>query len=696
MTRRTDFAALMAPRAVAVIGASDDPGKFGGRILHTLIEQGYDGRIHPINPARETLLGHRCHASIADVGEPVDLAIMAVPQSKARQVVDECARAGVKGLIVVTSRFAESGPAGAADEAALVEAARRSGMRLLGPNCIGIVSPSRRFVLCPAPVLRGMTLPAGAIGLVSQSGAMMSTALDRVAAKGVALSHAISIGNQADVDLAEVIDFFIDDAATQVLCTYAEGIKSPAALVAAANRARRAGKPWLMVKAGSSEAGAAATFSHTASLAGDQRVFAAVCRAHGIVLMDDPEAMLLLASALARHCGRAVERVAVLSPSGGGCALAADRINEFGLELASFAPATTAAMAPCFGHAPANPIDVGAAADGASMSHTATLHRLALADPGVDLVLTVLTAAPDPTHFAALTIEGAAATGKPLLAAVLLGPAGEAARERLRAARVLYADSLDTALQVVAGWRQWSAFEHGADPHRPADLPVLPEPGPGALGEPAARAILSACGIDVSAAVLVQSPDEVAAAAVGLRLPLVVKIVSPDIVHKSEVGGVVLDLPTPQAAASAARGMAERMAVSHPQVRIDGFHVQEQIAGELELLIGIVHDEAFGPMVVVGAGGRLAELLDDVQMAPAPVSEARAHAMLSALRMAPMFAGLRGRPPADMAAAVRAVCRVGWLAHDWRGRIRELDINPLIVRRAGEGCVAVDARILIR
>ncbi|GLC91794.1 acyl-CoA synthetase [Cupriavidus sp. TA19] len=686
---------IMTPRSIAVIGASEDPRKFGGRILRTLLEQGFHGTLYPVNAQRGELLGHQAYPSIDRIPGPIDLAIMAIPREHVLDTIAQCAKAGVKGAIVVTSKFSDAGDEGAALERDLVEIAHRSGMRILGPNCIGIISPVNNFVLCPSPVLLGRSVLRGEIGFVSQSGAVMGTIFDRAISQGIGFSHCISIGNQGDLELCDFVDYLIDDPATRVICSYVEGIKRPQRFDQVAARARQAGKPWLIVKAGRTEAGAAAAFSHTASLAGSHAAFAAVCREQGVLLIDEPEAMFLLAAGMSRFPGRTVDKIALLSPSGGGCAMATDRLVDVGGVLATFSTATVAALDPMYPGVAHNPVDIGAANDGASMSHTEQTHRAVLSDVNVDLSLTVITAAPDIARFAEMAADGIAGSDKPSMMVLLPGRAAEEARALLRQRNVLHTDTLDSALRAISAWREWSMFVAPEMPVRPPELPALPAPSAGLLGEQGVKDVITAYGIGVNHGRFASTVLDVASAASQLTSPYVLKIVSSDIVHKTDVGGVALGLEHPEDVETAARKMWERVRVQVPHAQIQGFLVQEQVIGDLELLIGLKHDDQFGPMVVVGAGGVFTELLKDVVLARAPVSSERAVRMLRGLRIAPVLDGMRGKPPIDIQAAAEAVSRLSWLAHDWGASLKELDINPLLVRRAGLGCVAVDGRALL-
>jgi len=687
---------LMSPGSVAVIGASEDRRKFGGRILHTLLKQGFKGKLYPINPVRDTVLGHKSYGSIAEIDAPVDLAIMAIPRDRIPQAVSDCGEAGVKGVIVVTAGFSETDEEGAQLEQEMLQRAREKNLRIIGPNCIGIISPAHEFVLCPTPVLLERAALRGHIGLVSQSGAIMGTTVDRATSHGIGFSHCISVGNQADLDLCDFVDFLLDDPATHVICTYIEGIKRPELFLATMRRAQQIGKPWLAIKAGRTAAGAAAAFSHTASLASDQAILEGLYDHYGIVPMDDIEAMLLAARGLVRYPTLALRSVAVLSPSGGGCTIAADRLTDLGIPLSRFSADTHAALDPLFPGALRNPVDIGAANDGASMSHTEAIHRAVLADDRVDLALTVLTAAPDITQFAAMAGQAIQASAKPSLTVLLPGDAADEARAAMKAAGVVYTNTLDTALRAISAWRTWTNRPTPETPQRPAGVPISIPPATRQLDEYQAKAALDAYGIQVNQGLRVHTPEDATAAARTLRGPYVVKIVSEDISHKTEAGGVALSLADAEAVGQAARDMQARINNQLPSARIDGFLIQEFVHGELELIMGLKRDDQFGISIMIGAGGILAELVNDVATAPCPLSRTAAEHMLRKLKIAPLFDGIRGGPALDIDAAAEALVRLSWLGYDWRNCLLELDVNPLLLMKHGSGCIAVDGRALLR
>ncbi len=685
----------MNPASVAIVGASEDRRKFGGRILHLLNNQGYKGSIFPVNPVRDEILGHKAYASILDLPKPPDLAILAIPRDLVVQAIADCGAIGTGGVIVIASGFAESGEDGIRLEQEMLATAQAGHLRIIGPNCVGVVSPANHFSLASTVSLVDHPPLKGHVGLVSQSGAVMGTMIDRGISQLVGFSHCISVGNQADLDLCDFVDFMVDDPATRVICTYVEGIKRADLFVRVAERAQRANKPWLLMKSGRTEAGAATAFSHTASLASNQAILDGVCRHFGIIQMDDLEGMLVAASGWAKYPELQVSSVAVLSPSGGGCTIAADRLTDIDVPLATFSEETVASLSRMFDGPVRNPVDIGAANDGASMGYTEAMHRLALADKQVDLVLSMLTNAPILTEVGRMVGDAAKAVEKPMLAVVMPGAYADGARKKLSAADVLYTNSLDAAIRALDAWRKWTLRKPASIAVRPAGMVPSVTGNTATQNEAQVKALLKRCGIQVNDGFIASTPEEAATAAKGLRAPYVVKVVSDDIVHKTDVGGVVLGLESAEAVQMAVTSMSLKISEKMPAAKVDGFLVQEFVAGELELLLGLKKDAQFGITLAVGAGGTLAELLRDVQFSPCPISEESARRLLLRLKIAPLFKGIRGGPPLDLQAVADTMVRLSWLAHDLRDDLQELDINPLLVLPDGSGCVAVDGRALM-
>jgi acyl-CoA synthetase (NDP forming) len=687
------IAELMAPRSVAVIGASEDQAKFGGRLYRMLLKHRYPGAVYPINPNRAELFGIKTYPDIRATPQPADMVVMAVPRPSVAEMVTHCSEMGVRCGIIITSKFSDEGPEGAALEAEIVRTARAGGMRLIGPNCLGLISPANHVVLCSSPALEVDALRADPIGFASQSGALMATLFDRAGSRGIGFSHCVSVGNQADLEICDFAEYFLEDSRTEVICTYVEELKDPARFVGLARRAKAAGKPWLMVKAGRTEAGAQAVFSHTASLAGRFDALAAVCRETGVVVMDDLDAMVLLAASLVRFPGRKVRSAAVLTTSGGGGAIAADRLAGAGIRLTRFAPKTERSLGQLFSPGQArNPIDLGGRlAGGEAVEIADQTMALVGGDPAEDVTIALITTAPMLARTTGKIAHAAIAAGKPCMFVMAPGQAADAARAELVTQHLPFTDSLDDAIRAVRGWLDWSAERVLATPQRPPDLPTAPPAGLplGALDPATMYGLLRAYGLPAVEQAVCRDSAAACAAAARLGYPVALKALSRDLVHKSDVGGVALGLASKSALKAALEDMRRRLS------GLEAFLVQRMVTGDAELILGVSVDHQFGPQIVVGAGGVLVEFLEDLVVAPAPVSAESARDMLGRLKVYALLQGLRGRHPLDIDAVVDAVVRLGWLAHDLRGRLQVLDINPLIVRRSGEGCVVVDARALL-
>lgn len=694
---------LLNPRSVAVIGASEDQTKFGGRLYKTLLQHHYDGVVYPINPTRDSLFGIKTFASIDATPTPPDMAIMALPQSKVKGEISACAARGVKAAIIITSKFSDAGPEGLALEREVVAAAAEHGMRLIGPNCLGLISPANKLVLCSSPALNVERLIEAPIGFISQSGALMGTLFDRSYGMGIGFSHCVSVGNQADLELTDFIEFLIEDDKTDVICSYVEGLKSPQRFVELARRARAAGKPWLMVKAGATADGSRAAYSHTASLAGNFEALKAVCERENVIMLDDPLNMLILAKAMVRYPKRTMRNVAVITTSGGGGAISADRLSQAGIPLSQFTPTTRETLAIHYSEGQAsNPIDVGGRKHEGTDELGVVTAEAVLADANTSLALMVLTTAPDVPGLTKQLADGAEkerSGGKPTFYVMLPGRVAEPARRMLVERGLPYVDTLAEAVSVLRSWKDWSDYCEPEAAQRPASRYAFTAPVPGTLGEAEAKALLAAAGVPVNRGVVVRSADEAVTQSSEVGFPLVLKVVSPDIAHKSDVGGVELNIADTADLRARLTQMQARIAAAAPQARIDGYSMQAQEGGELELIVGARHDAQFGAQVIVGAGGVLVELFKDVAVLPAPVDAASARAALDRLKVAPLLRAFRGRGALDAEAVVDTIVRLGWLAHDLAhaapGQDFEIEVNPLKVRLQGQGAVAVDARARI-
>ncbi len=690
---------LLNPRSVAIIGASGDIEKFGGRVMNFILKHGFNGSILPINPTSSHILGITAYPRIGDAPGPIDVALLAVPGGQIPIAIAECGSAGVAACIVLTADFAEAGDDGAARQNELLRIARDHGMRLLGPNCLGFINPALRLALTSSVALATEPMPIGYIGLASQSGSLMAALISHAQDLGTGFSAAVSVGNQADLEICDFVEYFLEDPATRAICTYIEGLPDVRRFLALAARCRTAGKPLLVVKAGGSDAGARITRSHTASLAGSDAVWAAACRDHAVVLLDDPEALIQCADFLIRFGAPQGDGIAALSPSGGAIAVTADRIAAANLRLAQLSDTTQRALhgiVPAM--RPANPLDVGGLARDEGVTSAGTCYELLAADPDTAAVLIVVATTPQLDDKVRLWGELALKCGKPTAILLTPGTLVDGARATLRELHCPYTNRMDDALRVLK-----ATIQYGKALRSPPGQPVLPAvfgavanfaATASELTESEAKELLAAAGVPATSAKNARSEIEAVTGANAIGYPVVLKISSRTLTHKSDVGGVQLDLKSDEAVRAAWRRIRGNVA-SLGAGALECM-VQPMVTGGVELIVGSRWDAQFGAVVMVGAGGIWAETLRDTQLALAPVTPQRALALVRDLRMWPLLAGGRGQPPADIDKLADVIVRVSWLAATLGARLIELDINPLLVKPAGNGAIALDARATLQ
>lgn len=689
---------ILNPSTIAVVGASEDQSKFGGRLMRMLIKHNFKGTVFPINPARDTLFGIKTFNSLEALPQIPDMAVMVLPNSKIKEQITIAGKLGVKSAIVIASGFSDAGEDGAVLEREIVEIAHSYGMRIIGPNCLGIISAVNSLVLCSSPILEKDTLPIKPIGFVSQSGALMTTYFDRMWSSGGGFTHGFSVGNQADLELCDFVEFLIDDPETKVICTYVEGIKDVEAFRRMARKARQAGKPWLAVKAGRSSAGSAAAFSHTASVAGDHVVFESVCRDEGILLVEDMGAMFVLANLLSKQNVTNIEKIAIVTPSGGGGALAADALAENDIHLAVFEDSIASALSAHFPKGQANnPIDFGARTTADSYIVASEIIKLLNNDKETDLIfIPVAMCPPDWTDalLQAVVEQRNTGTFKPVLFAIDAGLASKTLRDKLEENDISYANSTTEAVNALKAWNKRSEFIERTKAQRPdnckssLNLTNISKE----FNEEESKAILADYGLPVALGSVVNSKEQAEIEAEKLGYPLVMKIISPDIIHKTEAGGVLLNIRNRNEASKAYEQLIKNAKNAVPNARIEGVSIQQMAQGKLELIIGAKRDEQFGPVVIFGGGGILVELLPENAVACAPIHPDDVKKLLEKLSVGAILQGYRGMK-LDLEGVVDSIVRASWLAYDLSNCDFELDINPLIV--ASERSYAVDARLKI-
>ncbi|RIX84166.1 acetate--CoA ligase family protein [Acidovorax cavernicola] len=691
------LSALFAPRSIAVVGASSNAQKIGGIPVDYQRRFGFAGALYPVNPNADRIQDLQAFPSLRAIGQPVDLAILAVPSALVDGALDDAIAAGVKGVVLFSSGFAEVGAEGAAAQARLGDKARAAGMRLIGPNCLGFMNVARHVyaTFSPAPGV-GLVKP-GRIGLVSQSGAFGAYAYAMARARGVGLSLWATTGNEADVQVADCLAWLAQDPGTDVIMAYMEGCRDGPRLRAALALAQAHGKPVVMVKVGRTALGAEAAASHTASLAGDDAVYDAVFRQYGVLRARNLTEFFDLAHSAA-VAGRPRDRsIGLFTVSGGVGALMADDASAQGLDvqpLSEAAQDTLRSWVPFA--APRNPVDITGQVtnDMTLMERTA---RVMLDDRGFASWMGFMAAAGASDAFwpvlRALVSSLREAYPDTLLAvSTLLTPERRAELEAMRC--LVFADPSDgiRTIAALAGLKPAAAAVAA-----PASIKAALTLAPGTMSEPDALALLADAGVPVVAHRVVHSADEAAAAADALGEAVVVKIVSADIPHKSDVGGVALGLRGGAQARAAFERTRDRALTARPDARLDGALVARMLTGGVECIAGVHRDPVFGPVLMFGLGGIHVETLRDVSLRVLPVTRDDALAMVRELRAFAILNGARGRPPVDLGAIADALCALADFAQRAGDSLDSAEINPLIARPQAEGgCVAVDALVVGR
>jgi acetate---CoA ligase (ADP-forming) len=694
--------ALMQPRSIAIIGASQDATKIGGRPVELLRRYGYAGEIYPVNPRASVVQGLQAYASLDEVPEAPDLAIVAVDAEKAPEAVEQCAARGVRSVVVFSSGFAELGGKGRVMQERLRTSARRSGMRVLGPNCLGAVSIAEKSIATFSIVLEHSMPSAGALGIVSQSGNLGSFTMRLASERGVGVSRFMTTGNECDIDIADGIAWLARDPATKVILCCLETCRDAGRLIAALEEARDAGKPVVALKIGTSAAGQAAAASHTGAMAGSDAVFDALfarCSAVRVRSVDELIDLGQAATILLPDRLPSGSRVAILAASGGFGVLLADAAQAVGLSLPELSEATQRQVLELVPFASArNPVDATA-----QMSSRPDLLQKILsavvADDRCDAVVLPLPFSLHMPRLRSVYMEALRHIREqyPHRPVVLCVDGPKDAVAELHAMGYPTVASFDGCCATVAALARLRAVaRHPNDERPPVAARLAPLPADAFRHEFAAKRALAEVGIPVLAERLARNADEVVRAASEIGFPIVLKIASPDLLHKTEVGGVAIGIGSEAELRQAHAEMLERVARKAPSAVIDGVIVAPMAKGVAELILGSRTDPIFGPVVMVGLGGIFAEILQDTAVQMAPVSETQAMSMLRSLKAFAVLNGARGRPRADLEAAARAVAALSRFAAAHADAVSEIDINPLLLKAESEGAVALDALLVPR
>jgi acyl-CoA synthetase (NDP forming) len=694
---------FFAPDSIALIGASRDPEKIPGQLLSMLRKNEFPGRLYPVNPNYGDIDGLKCYPTVAAVGAPIDLAIVIIPARAVLGALQQCAAAGVRNAVIISSGFAEEGGDSAAMQDAIAEFAKATGMRISGPNAEGFYSQVQRVAATFSPTVDikpgepQLIATKRRIGIVAQSGGIGFAIYHRARAIGIALSYVVSAGNESDLGAGEFLEYLVQDASTDVILLFIEGIRDVDKFLAGARRAAEIGKPVIVTKVGRSGAGERAAASHTASMAGWSAAYDAVFARYGFIVSNDLDEAVTIAAVLTSNPMPKGNRVAVLTVSGGAGIWGADTVALQGLqvpELSEPIQAEIRKLLPSYGTA-RNPIDVTAQG-----VHSGGLQKsidlLDLSDE-VDAILVVLSLSSDirmPFKLAELK-PVISAQNKPIVFYSYTLPS-QFARKELAASGVVVLSGLThvgVALrQMVA--RASFRLEPPVDTEGSAPRDISAHLQSATLSEFDSKSLLRDAGLVLPDEVLVTARSGLDAAIARVGLPLVMKIQSPDIPHKSEVGGVRVNITTKGEAFSTYQAVLDNAGRHRPDAAIQGVLVSPLSKKGVEIIVGTLQDATFGPMVMVGLGGITTELFRDVIYRPAPVSASEAAAMLAELKAAPLLRGFRGAAKTDIAALSQLISQLSVIAARYSAQISEIELNPVLVHPEGRGVTIVDALVV--
>lgn len=705
-----DLEAFFYPKSIAVIGASQNPIKPNGIPLYLLSMFGYRGDVYPVNPKYLNVGGLKCYPSILDIEAPVDLAIIGVAAAQAMDVLKECAEKQVKGAIVFTSGFAEVGEEGRFKQEEMKKLADESGMRILGPNCLGVLNYYNGSMASffYNQEIKDLFHPK-TLSFITQSGGLGGIIYQMVIQLSIGFNYFVSTGNEADVSFAEVLNYLSERDEVSIIAGYLEGLQGDGDLfIRACRKALQNEKLVTMLKVGRTDSGAAAAASHTGALVGSDAVYDGVFKQYGVVRADDVEQMNALIALYATGRLPAGKKMAVITISGGGGVVVADKCPEYGLEVVSLTEKTQQSLReffPPYG-AVGNPVDLTSQLFVEPELFQRAL-RLVMQDPEVDVGgFFYNLEMPDPEAGKRI-IEVFKEFKKPLV--IFTWPTGQdyavEAKKSLVKAGVPVIEHIPSGLWAISALADWVKKcreplvypAYSAGPEKREAMDILAEQKiakKSALTEWRAKKILNSYGITVTREILAETEAEAVQAANMIGYPVAMKIMSPDLLHKTEAKGVRLNITDQEAVRSAFQEIKKQAMLYKPEAQIEGVLIQEMLKPGLEMIVGLKRDPIFGPAIVVGLGGVFVEVFKDVATRVAPLSEVDAGEMLSELKGKTLFKGYRGEQPRDLDALISVILKLSHLALDLGDSLTEIDINPLIVYEEGAGVVAADALIL--
>ena len=694
--KKGDLDVLFRPRSVAVMGASSDEKKIGGRPIFYLKHYNYAGDIYPINPNYGEVQGVKAYKSLADVPGNVDLALIALPSAMVEDAVTACAKKGVKATVIFSSGFAETGSEGEAAQARLLEIAGASGMRIMGPNCMGLAGFDSRMIMTFGFSMEAKPPELGPIGIVSQSGAYGTVAYYEARDRQLGVSLWATTGNESDIGLAEILEYYANDDAIKVILLYMEGCKDGAGFMRGLEAARAAGKPVIVTKVGASDIGAEAALSHTASITGSDVVFDTVVEKYGAhrTMSMDEFYDLGYACSVTRSFPTG-NRVGLLTVSGGIGVLMSDIASRHGLEVPKLSDAAQARIREIIPYAGTrNPVDI----TGQALNQPEILEScmdVLIEEDVCDIIVLYMAMATKSPALADKFMQlfrniRANHPDVPIVAGVYVE---DERRKELEDLGYIVIREPTRAVSVAASLLRFGRAFAAPAPEIPAELPNPVVALPQTLNELEAKSLLASAGIPTVQETLATSASAAASAVAGLSGPAALKLVSPDILHKSEIGGVILNVLA-DGAADAYYTILDRAMRHKPDANIEGVVVTPMIDGGVETILGVKRDPAFGPVVVFGLGGVFVEVLQDVTRRITPFGVAEAHEMIREVKGYPLLEGVRGGAVADLDALAEALSRLSVFAYDNRDRVDSIDINPFIVMPKGQSAVAVDALIV--
>lgn len=691
---------LFSPKAVAIIGASREVGKVGHSLIKNILDHGFEGPVYPVNPKAGEIFGHRCVSDVASLPDGVDLAVIAIPAKLVPQAIEECGRKGIGAAIVISAGFKEVGATGRDLEQRLYNAAIASGVRVLGPNCLGFINTANRLDASFAAHFP----EKGDIAVLSQSGALCTAILDWAVRNHIGFSKLISIGNKVDIDEEMLIEALAQDEDTRVIVGYLEDIQNGPHFMRTAEQVTKK-KPVILIKAGTTTAGSQAASSHTGSIAGAQMAYQCAFRRSGVLQAPSLEALFDYAQVFSYQPPLQGRRIAVITNAGGPGIMAADAIENAGLVFASISEAVQERLKEFLPAAANvhNPIDILGDAEARVYGRALTIIK---EEEGVDGIVILLTpqAMIDPAEAASEIVAAAQESGKPVVASFIGAEKVACGIDVLQRNRIPHYPTPERAVEalaVLAEYAKWRERPRRIIRRFPVNttkvdrvLHLNAKRGGTNVGEQDSKAILAAYGFMVPRDRLARTADEAVVAASELGYPVVMKIVSPEIVHKSDLGGVKVGLSGPTQVRDAYELMMMRVKERAPDARLQGVLVQEMVSEGWEIIVGMTRDPQFGPMLMFGLGGIYVEVLRDVSFQLAPITADEALEMLVGTKTYRLLQGVRGERSVDMSLVAECVQRISQLAMDFP-QIEEMDINPLKVSSERARAVAVDARIRI-